>query len=210
MCQTKEEDMSSYSEGQVHQLMDKLEAEGYTPDDIRLLGQSKQLHGILSVLHGFAEIVAIKHVLKRQPFNPEKFLGKGWRIDEQIGQRTGDSLDAEKIIGKTYLNEGESSLNGEERLRRIKATPADVHLDAEDFFALWQEKGHTTLKWLYDTKGITFLSFWATILRSPGGDRSVLCLYRGEDGSWDWTAGSALTFGAPVIPRPCSQVAISP
>lgn len=189
MCQTKEEDMSSYSEGQTHQLMDKLEAEGFTPDDITLLGQSKQLPGILSVLHGFAEIVTIKHVLKRQPFNPEKFLGKGWKIDEQIGQRTGDSLDAEKIIGKTYLNEGESSLNGEERLRRIKATPADVYLDAEDFLALWQEKGHTTLKWLYDTKGITFLSFWATILRHPDGDRIVLYLCRYGGGSWYWHYG---------------------
>ncbi|MDP2683813.1 MAG: hypothetical protein Q8P20_02040 [bacterium] len=178
--------MSSYSEGQTHQLMDKLEAEGFTPDDITLLGQSKQLPGILSVLHGFAEIVPIRYVLKRLPFDPVKFIGNNWSIDEQVGKRSGDSLDAGNIIGKAYLNEGETSINGEERLRRIKANPDDVQLDAEDFLALWQEKGRKTLNMLYEIKGISWLSFWGTILRLPDGDRIVLYLYRYDDGSWYW------------------------
>ncbi|MFA6473399.1 MAG: hypothetical protein WCV85_00830 [Patescibacteria group bacterium] len=51
--------MSSYLEGQTHQLMDRLEAEGFKPHDITLLGQSTQLPDILKVLHGRAKIVPI-------------------------------------------------------------------------------------------------------------------------------------------------------
>lgn len=179
--------MSSYKEGQAHQLMEKLEAEGFTPDDVTLLGQSKQLPGILSVLHGCSEIVAVKHILKRQPFDPVKFLGKDWTVDERVGSRTGGNLDAGQILRKDYLRKGESSINGEERLKRIKAAPADVQLDAEDFLALWQEEGHKTLNWLYETKSISWLSFWGTILRNPYGNRGVLYLCRRGDGSWSWS-----------------------
>ena len=126
------------------------------------------------------------HVLQRQEFDPVKFLGKNWSIDEQLGQRTGNNLDAGQIIGKDYLKEGESYTTGEDRLKRIKAAPEDIQLDANDLMVLWNEEGHATLKWLYDTKGITFLSFWGTVLRSPDGDRSVLYLSRLGGGSWDW------------------------
>jgi len=127
------------------------------------------------------------HILQRLPFDLKEFLGKDWKIDEQVGERTGDNLDAGKIVTKDYLCERESSINGKDRLKRIKAATGGIQLDAPDFLALWQEKDHVTLKWLYDTRGITWLSFWGTILRDPGGDRSVLYLYRGGDGSWVWS-----------------------
>jgi len=127
------------------------------------------------------------HILKRQSFDPVKFIGKGWLIDDQVSKRTGDNLDAGNITRKDYLKKKESYINGEERLKRIKAVrEEDLQLDAEDFLALWQEEGHTTLNWLYETKGITWLSFWGAILRGPVGDRHVLYLYRLEDGSWSW------------------------
>lgn len=126
------------------------------------------------------------HILERQEFDPVKFLGKGWSIDEQLGRRTGNNLDASQIINKDYLKESESYTTGEERLKHIKANSSDIQLDAKDFMTLWNEKGHATLKWLYDTRGITFLSFWDTILRDPDGYRYVLCLCRFEDGSWRW------------------------
>ncbi|MFH1891567.1 MAG: hypothetical protein ABIK83_02670 [Candidatus Zixiibacteriota bacterium] len=126
------------------------------------------------------------HVLERLPFNPESFLGKGWKVDERVGTRTGGNLDAGRIVRKDYLREGETSITGEERLHRIKEAPGDIQLDAEDFLALWQEKDHATLRWLYDTKGITWLSFWGTVLCHPRGFRYVLCLYRDGVGSWYW------------------------
>lgn len=127
------------------------------------------------------------HILERQEFDPVKFLGKDWNIDEQLGRRTGNNLDAGQIIGKDYLKEDESYTAGEERLKRIKAAPDDIQLDVKDFMALWSEEGHATLKWLYDTKGIIFLSFWDTILQDPDGDRYVLCLCRRGDGFWSWS-----------------------
>ena len=179
--------MSSYKEGQTHQLLNKLEAEGFTADDITLLGQSQQLSGILSVLHGNAEIIPVKHVLKRRHFDPVEFSGKNyWSIAERNGMRVGESLDAGNIVGKAYLNEGETFHTGEERYNRIKAASSDVQLDGADFLALWEEKSHKTLTWLYETKGINWLSCWGTILRLRDGFHFILYLYRGGDGSWHW------------------------
>lgn len=126
------------------------------------------------------------HILKRKPFNVKEFLGEGWGIIEQTKRRS-ETLDATKIITKDYLKEDESYTNGEERLKRIKATSDDIQLDAEDFLALYEEKGQLTLRWLYKTKGIILFSFWGTILRRPGGGRRVLYLCRGGDGSWRWS-----------------------
>ncbi|MEK7639868.1 MAG: hypothetical protein AAB424_01890 [Patescibacteria group bacterium] len=178
--------MSSYSEGQVHQLVEKLEQADFTADDLTKLGQIKDLSGIRNVVRGFSEIVPIAHILERKRFDPAKFMGKGWTIDERVGQRSGSNLDAGKIIRKDYLKAGESFINGEERLKRIKANPADIQYDEQDFLALYEEKGQKTLRWLYDTQGITSLSFWGIILRIPLGDRRVLYLYRGGHGSWYW------------------------
>ncbi len=52
--------MSSYSEGQTHQLMNALEANGFTPGHVAKLGQYKQLGDIRLVLDGQAEIVVVK------------------------------------------------------------------------------------------------------------------------------------------------------
>ncbi|MFA6587768.1 MAG: hypothetical protein WCT08_01725 [Patescibacteria group bacterium] len=176
--------MSSYSEGQSHQLMERLEKENFTAHDVTLLGQSEQLQKILSYLHGSAEII-ITHVLRLKSFNPEElFSWKGWVIYEKLHSR--GYLNAEKIIAKDYLKKGESSINGEEYLRRVKAEPTDVQLGANDFITLWQEEGHTTLKWLYATKSITFLSFFDTILQETNGEQYILHLYREDDGSWHW------------------------
>ncbi|MEK7570629.1 MAG: hypothetical protein AAB515_04315 [Patescibacteria group bacterium] len=132
------------------------------------------------------------HILERKPFDPNKHLGNVWSFVEQISKRSGGSLDAGKIVGKDYLQEGESTISGEERLKRIKATPADIQLDAEDFLALYEEKDQLTLRWLYESQGITWLSFWGTILGSTLSDGNVLCvlcLYHSGDGSWFWGYG---------------------
>ncbi|HWQ60219.1 MAG TPA: hypothetical protein VN420_03655 [Candidatus Fimivivens sp.] len=53
----KEIDMSSYKEGQTHQLANALEAAGYTKDDLTRLGQFPHHPLILGVLRGTHEIV---------------------------------------------------------------------------------------------------------------------------------------------------------
>lgn len=51
--------MSSYTEGQIHQLAERLQAEGYTPDHLRRLGQNEKniLTSVLGVLSGTHEII---------------------------------------------------------------------------------------------------------------------------------------------------------
>ncbi|MDO9231110.1 MAG: hypothetical protein Q7U36_01350 [bacterium] len=58
--------MSSYSEGQTHQLMERFEAEGFTPDDITRLGQFKNLSKFRCVLYGTHEIKLIERCWREQ------------------------------------------------------------------------------------------------------------------------------------------------
>lgn len=58
--------MSSYSEGQTHQLADALEAKDFTPEHITKLGQYKRLGDIRLVLDGQAEIVMVKKAQKKE------------------------------------------------------------------------------------------------------------------------------------------------
>jgi hypothetical protein len=127
------------------------------------------------------------YLLPRKPFDPKKFFDGDWSIiNPKIKQRVGDTLDASKIITKHYQEQGGSYTYGTERLHRIKLNPNDIQLDAADFFALRQEENHVTLNWLCKTKGITFLSFWGTILQNSTCDRYVLCLICRGGYSWDW------------------------
>ncbi|MFA6473312.1 MAG: hypothetical protein WCV85_00380 [Patescibacteria group bacterium] len=126
------------------------------------------------------------HILARKTFDPEQFIGEGWTIDERIGKRSDGNLDAGQITRKDYSTSDVSYINGEERLQCIKITPDDIQLDGEDFLALYEEKDQLTLRWLYETKGFEWLSFWGIILRDPEGNRKVLYLYRDVGGSWVW------------------------
>lgn len=69
--------MSSYSEGQIHQLADRLEAEGFTPDDITKLGQYKNLSEIRGLLRGTHEV----NLLKQEEVRVEKAVDAVIRID---------------------------------------------------------------------------------------------------------------------------------
>lgn len=71
--------MSSYTEGQTHQLVDRLEAERFTPADLTKLGQFANLGGIRAVVNGRAEIIPIKpRLLEREAMikvaGAEKFV----------------------------------------------------------------------------------------------------------------------------------------
>lgn len=65
--------MSSYKEGQVHQLVERLEAEGFTLHHITLLGQTDKLSDIKLLLEGEAEIVKKKK-------GPQGFLSPFFRL----------------------------------------------------------------------------------------------------------------------------------
>jgi len=127
----------------------------------------------------------IIHIDRTAPFDPVKFLGQRWTIgeeDERSLELT--QLDLSKVLLKHMLKKGESSIRGEEELRRLKSADY-VRLDAKIFQTFWENQQLIPELWKERTDGnITFVFFDGTVLRGPSGDRCVLCLYWGV-GRWN-------------------------
>lgn len=133
------------------------------------------------------------------PFNPVHFLGEGWSIwkgsadgDGFSGEEDQDArslalteIDLSLVRLETCLEEDESYITCEERQRRLKEA-GFIRLDAQVFQYLWDHKEKIPEIWKERmcTRAI-FVSFDGTGLRSPNGNRVVLCLYW-SDGEWDW------------------------
>jgi len=123
---------------------------------------------------------------RSQPFDPIKFLGKGWSFEEQDERSLAlTELDLTKVRLEIMLMEGEAYINGEEKLRQLKKADY-IRLDAKVFQTLWENQMLIPERWKEKTNGdTTYIYFDGTVLRSPDGDRYVLCL-DWSDGQWDW------------------------
>jgi hypothetical protein len=125
-----------------------------------------------------------------KPFNVEKFLGKGWKVDEQDERSIAlAQIELSALQFETCLKEGESSIVGKEKLTRLKES-GKILLGANAFFGLWEDyqtnKENSVLEWLWRNHKISYLDFFGTILRSPSGGRDVFYLYRRGRGEWHW------------------------
>lgn len=152
-------------------------------------------------------IVGEPKIIQTKPFNPAEFIGKGWTIWK--GPADGDGLTGEEDFDprsralteiditwlrfETCLREGESSIKGEEKIRRLKEMPDFIRLGGNAFLGFWEDyqanKENSALEWIYRAHKIRFIDFPDDILRSPGGSHYVLCLYRGGGGEWGWGVG---------------------
>lgn len=123
---------------------------------------------------------------RSKPFNPAKFIGKGWTIekeDERSLKLT--ELDLVKVQFVTMLKGNESSITCEEKLTRLKNSDY-IRLDAKIFQTLWENKSLIPESWKDKVNGNTrYIFFDGTELRGPDGDRCVLYLYW-YDGEWLW------------------------
>ena len=129
------------------------------------------------------------------PFDPATFegLGQGWsEVLEDRDERAYSFLEADlaKASFDSCLKENEILINGEEKLRRLKASK-NIRWCATQFAGLWKDyqiNGRDSiLERAYHAKVITgFLSFFGTVLLDPSGARRVLCLYCNGDGQWHW------------------------
>jgi len=200
--------MASYAEGQIHQLAESLEKNDFTAANITALGQNS--NGVLAdlrlVLMGMAVIVRASFKLALdKDFDPAKFIGKNWAFwrgstcgegmegDEDHVQETG-IVDFEQILLETHLQKGESSISGEEKMKRARAGE-NKQLGAKSFLALWNDwkerkaegkPEESVLERLRKSGKIeNVVYFFGSTLRSPDGNRRVLCLcFRG--GGWGW------------------------
>ena len=136
---------------------------------------------------------------RTRPFNPAEFIGEGWSIwrgpadgnglegDEEQDERSLKltEVNFSKVRLETCLKGGESSVKGEEKLKRLKETNC-IRLDAKIFQTLWQNQHLIPESWKEKTNGnTTYVFFDGTTLRGPFGRRIVLYLFF-RDGKWYW------------------------
>jgi hypothetical protein len=105
------------------------------------------------------------HILpidRTRPFDPVKFLGKGWSIVEEDERSLAlTQLDPTKIRLEHMLKKGEISIKGGERLRRLKEA-GYIRLDAKIFQTLWENRAFIPESWKHKD-----VYFDGTVLRNP-------------------------------------------
>lgn len=190
MCHEKEEDMSSYSEGQIHQLAEKLEAAGYSAADITRLGQFDKLLEIREVLYERSEIVTVEHIIDcdKDPFVPQS-----WKVEEHI---KGGHFEWDPAKIDLYLSKKQKKgvIRGNDLRKELKGKPV-FNANALDY--LLSNQHLIPEEW----KG-KFMFFWGTIYRSSTGGLAVRYLswgvsrwrwnYRWLDYDWDVSGPAAL------------------
>lgn len=126
---------------------------------------------------------------RSKPFDSVKFIGRGWTIEEEDERALAlAEIDLSNVRFESGLAEGETIINGEEKLKRLKALP-DIRLDAKTGQTLYEEPGQPTLRFLHDHFGVSWFELAGTVLRGSFGSRYFLCLHRDDDGSWLWDCG---------------------
>jgi hypothetical protein len=117
--------------------------------------------------------------------SPVAFIGKGWSFAEARNPRSAalELLDDySKVKLTTSWLEGQPRIDGETRRTRILADTASTPLHADHFLDLWNNKEKIPEDWK-KVKGV--ITFDGDVLRSPRGDRCVLCLCW-DGGEWYW------------------------
>jgi hypothetical protein len=142
-------------------------------------------------------------------FSPGEFIGNGWTFWKGLADGTGlegeedcvaepDVIDFEQIALDTHLKEGETSILGEEKMRRARADKTKRQLGGKAFLALrnnWKKCSaegkpeESVLEKLRRAGKIgNVIYFFGLTLRHPAGDRCVLCLYF-HGSEWYWRCG---------------------
>lgn len=132
-------------------------------------------------------VVTIFAIIRNQ-FNPSKFVGESWSIESKETDARSVALaelDLTKIQFVTMLKGNETSITGEEKLKRLKESNY-IRLDADVFFTLWENQHLIPESWKEKVNENTrYIFFDGTVLRRSDGDRCVLYLYW-RDGAWRW------------------------
>lgn len=184
---------SLYTIGQMNELADAFEADGFTADQLKMLTSRGRLTAVKAFLEGRAEIKTVDPkviTINRGCFNPTEFIGEGWSIitDETDTRSTAlTELDLSKVKFDTMLKDGETRVGGEGKLKRLKES-GNIRLDADVFHTLWENQHLIPESWKEKVNGNTrYIFFDGTVLWHPRGDRCVLCLCWGG-GKWYWLA----------------------
>ena len=168
--------MSSYSEGQTHQLMEALKAAGFSRGDVSKLGQFEKLSEIRGVLKGLSEIVPIGFIIdcNADPFIPPDY----GVVEHQKGGKF--EWDLSKIILFLTGKQKSGEVEGNKLREELKSQPV-LNANALDYLL-----AHPQLipeEW--KSKSVFF---WGTIYHDPYGARCVRYL-RWYGAAWHWHYG---------------------
>lgn len=127
---------------------------------------------------------------RSEPLDPEEVLGPGWTFEDEDQKALKlTEVNVSKISLETTLKSGERNLNGEERLRRLKAS-GKIRLDLAVLIAFAMQPNHIPVEWKTLTNGgRAGIFFDGTVCKAPDGRRITFCLF------WDrgqWQAGGLL------------------
>lgn len=168
--------MSRYAEGQTHQLVDALEANNWSADDLTKLGQAKpeQHKAMRDVLNGRAKIVYPQHLID---CDAKPFMPNGWTVDKhwETGQLEWNPSKIELYLSR---NQQSGKVIEGNKLRKELASQQVLNANVLDYLL-----AHTDLipeEW----KG-KYVFFWGTIYRSADDKLCVRCLYW-DGGQWYW------------------------
>jgi hypothetical protein len=190
----------------MNQLGDGLEAANYSVDEVTKLRNPDLLMQIKLVIMGLATIVrACFRLALDKAFNPAEFIGKDWSVwkgpidgngleGDEDSVPEPDVVDFEQVVLETHLQEGETKVHGEEKMRRARSSK-NVQLGGRAFLALWNDwlackvagkPEDSVLEKLRMAEKIgNVIYFFGLTLRDPRGRRRVLCLcFYGK--GWDW------------------------
>lgn len=166
--------MSSFSEGQTHQLMDALQAAGFTADEVTKLGQFKQLPQIRDVVNNLAVISYPQHLIDCDalPYCPDS-----WEVVEH---RKHGQLQWDPTRIRLHLSKKQTDgkvIEGNKLRKELDGLPV-MNANVLDYLLKHPE----LIPDEYKGKAVFF---WGTIYRGSDGDLYVRCLcwYGGE---WDW------------------------
>src|SRR3989344_7091970 len=196
-----------YSIGQMNQLGDAFEAEGFTPDDVTKLKQFGNLAGIKGVLEGSAKIKPVAEDATRVitidqttiavnlgatpklPFGGvevEQHIGEGWAI---VGKRAdGLYVNGRKVV--LYLSNRQMDGRIIQGCKLREELTGKFVLNANILDALYDNQYLIPKDWKKDKDGDTrYIFFWATIYRHAYSRPCVRYLYFAS-GAWsrlyDW------------------------
>jgi hypothetical protein len=173
-----EEDMSSYSEGQTHQLADALEMAGFKGGDLTKLGQSQPTLALIrGVLQGTHEIKPIDHVIDLSAPARLPFDGASLEVHRGEGivklERRSDDLYLDgKKLNLFVSKKQKGGIVGHELRKELEKRGGNVSTKVLDHLVdhpdLWPES------WKKDKDGNTvYVFFWDDIFRDPKGHLCV-------------------------------------
>jgi hypothetical protein len=124
---------------------------------------------------------------RSKPFNPAKFIGEGWTIEEQDERSLAlAEIDLTSIQFEHMLSQGETWIMGEDKLRRPKDA-GHIRLDAKVFQTLWENQHLIPERFKEKKNGnTTVISFDGTVLRNLDDYHYVLYFYW-NDNRWHWS-----------------------